>query len=230
MSLSKVACGSNKSIGTGRAQSSAIPRPRALRMPTKRPAQKGCRFKRVRCLPMAFRCHSPLAETSARPVSEEQLCQRDYTIQRASKRPHFCLGGTSNSVRIGDRNWSEPRASSGDGESPGGIESSLEALFGHKTALPKEPSLQKLIPGSRLCHRGRTTRVWSKRRFDRLPTTGRGGSGRRYSITSSAVVSSDGGIVRPSAFAVFRLMTNSNFVGCTTGRSAGFSPLRIRPA
>ncbi len=28
----------------------------------------------------------------------------------------------------------------------------------------------------------------------------------------------------------FRLMTNSNFVGCTTGRSAGFSPLRIRPA
>ena len=28
-----------------------------------------------------------------------------------------------------------------------------------------------------------------------------------YSITSSAVVSNDGGIVRPSAFAVFRLMT-----------------------
>jgi len=27
-----------------------------------------------------------------------------------------------------------------------------------------------------------------------------------------------------------RLMTNSNFVGWTTGRSAGFSPLRIRPA
>src|SRR6267142_2299354 len=51
-----------------------------------------------------------------------------------------------------------------------------------------------------------------------------------HSITSSAVVSSDGGMVRPSVFAVFRLMTNSNFVGCTTGRSAGFSPLRIRPA
>jgi hypothetical protein len=51
-----------------------------------------------------------------------------------------------------------------------------------------------------------------------------------YSITSSAVVSSDGGMVRPSVFAVFRLMTNSNFVGCTTGRSTGFSPLRIRPA
>jgi hypothetical protein len=50
-----------------------------------------------------------------------------------------------------------------------------------------------------------------------------------HSITASAVVNSDGGIVRPSVFAVFRLITNSNFTGCTTGRSAGFSPLRIRP-
>jgi hypothetical protein len=35
------------------------------------------------------------------------------------------------------------------------------------------------------------------------------------------------GIDRPSALAVLRLMTNSNLVGCTTGKSAGFSPLRI---
>jgi hypothetical protein len=35
--------------------------------------------------------------------------------------------------------------------------------------------------------------------------------------------------VRPSAFAVLRLITRSNFVGCSTGRSAGFSPLRMRP-
>ncbi len=48
-----------------------------------------------------------------------------------------------------------------------------------------------------------------------------------YWITSSARFSSDGGIVRPRAFAVFRLMTSSNFVGCSTGRSAGFVPLRI---
>src|SRR5262245_16930338 len=38
-----------------------------------------------------------------------------------------------------------------------------------------------------------------------------------------------GGKFRPRAFAVLRLMTNSNLVGCTTGRLAGFSPLRIRP-
>src|SRR5262249_30873391 len=50
-----------------------------------------------------------------------------------------------------------------------------------------------------------------------------------HSITSSASASSVGGISRPSAFAVFRLMTNSNLVACITGRSAGFSPLRTRP-
>src|SRR5262245_44831432 len=48
-----------------------------------------------------------------------------------------------------------------------------------------------------------------------------------HSITSSARASSDGGIVRPSAFAVLRLMTRSNFVGCSTGKSAGLAPLRI---
>ena len=35
----------------------------------------------------------------------------------------------------------------------------------------------------------------------------------RYSITSSARARSDGGIPRPSAFAVLRLITNSNLVG-----------------
>src|SRR5262249_49370162 len=48
-----------------------------------------------------------------------------------------------------------------------------------------------------------------------------------YSITSLAWRSSDCGIVKPSALAVLRLMTSSNLVGCSTGRSAGFAPLRI---
>src|SRR5262249_26885886 len=51
-----------------------------------------------------------------------------------------------------------------------------------------------------------------------------------HSITSAAMASTPGGIVRPSAFAVLRLITSSNLVGCTTGRSAGFVPLRMRPA
>ena len=51
-----------------------------------------------------------------------------------------------------------------------------------------------------------------------------------YSITSSAIARTPDGMVRPSAFAVFRLMTSSNLVGSKTGRSVGFSPLRMRPA
>src|SRR6266446_5428390 len=48
-----------------------------------------------------------------------------------------------------------------------------------------------------------------------------------HSITSSAVASSEGGTVRPSAVAVVKLMTRSNLVGCSTGISAGFAPRRI---
>src|SRR5262249_535762 len=48
-----------------------------------------------------------------------------------------------------------------------------------------------------------------------------------HSITSLARRRDDSGIVRPSALAVVRLMTSSNLVGCSTGRSAGFAPLRI---
>jgi hypothetical protein len=51
-----------------------------------------------------------------------------------------------------------------------------------------------------------------------------------YSITSSVTVSSLSGIVRPSAFAVLRLITNSSFVTRATGISAGLSPFRTRPA
>src|SRR5262245_50712711 len=51
----------------------------------------------------------------------------------------------------------------------------------------------------------------------------------RHSITSSARASSHAGTSRPSVLAVCRLITNSNLVGRRIGRSAGFSPLRMRP-
>jgi len=51
-----------------------------------------------------------------------------------------------------------------------------------------------------------------------------------YSITSSARARIEGGMVRPSALAVFKLTTNSKVVGCCTGRSAGLAPFRIFPA
>jgi hypothetical protein len=50
-----------------------------------------------------------------------------------------------------------------------------------------------------------------------------------HSITSSASANSLSGMASPSALAVLRLITRSNLAGCITGRSAGFSPLRIRP-
>ena len=50
-----------------------------------------------------------------------------------------------------------------------------------------------------------------------------------HSITSSAMASTPDGTSMPSARAVCRLMTNSNLVDCSTGRSAGLAPLRILP-
>jgi hypothetical protein len=53
--------------------------------------------------------------------------------------------------------------------------------------------------------------------------------GATYSITSSASSCMALGTESPSAFAVLRLITNSNLVERCTGRSAGFSPFTIRP-
>src|SRR5262249_4404220 len=50
-----------------------------------------------------------------------------------------------------------------------------------------------------------------------------------HSITSSARAERPGGTSMPSDLAVLRLITNSNLVSCWTGRSAGLSPLRMRP-
>ena len=51
---------------------------------------------------------------------------------------------------------------------------------------------------------------------------------RRHSVTSSARASSVGETSRPSPRAVFKLMAKVTFVDCSTGRSAGFSPLSMR--
>src|SRR5260370_35910876 len=50
---------------------------------------------------------------------------------------------------------------------------------------------------------------------------------RPYSTTLSANSTTDAGIARLSALAVLRFRTNSNLVGCSTGKSAGFAPLKI---
>ena len=47
-------------------------------------------------------------------------------------------------------------------------------------------------------------------------------------MTSSAIASSLSGASSPSALAALRLITSPNLVGCWTGRSAGWAPLRMR--
>src|SRR5262249_40544184 len=69
-------------------------------------------------------------------------------------------------------------------------------------------------------HRQRPRRRPAEQRYEVAPPD--------HSITSSASASSLSGIWRPSALAVLRLIFNSYLVGVCTGRSAGFSPLRIR--
>ncbi len=48
-----------------------------------------------------------------------------------------------------------------------------------------------------------------------------------HRMTRSALANTFGGIVNPICLAVFKLMISSNLVGCSTGKSAGFAPLRI---
>src|SRR4051794_4378401 len=71
----------------------------------------------------------------------------------------------------------------------------------------------------------RARREWPSRR----PAEQRDELAPSHSITSSALASSVVGTVRPSILAVWALMTSSNLDACTTGRSAGLAPLRIRP-
>jgi hypothetical protein len=76
-------------------------------------------------------------------------------------------------------------------------------------------AVQGVVEDQRGDHSGRTTRYAA-------PC-----ASVHYSMTWSARSSSDDGMVSPSAFAVLRLMTRSNFVGRSMGRSPAFTPLRI---
>src|SRR5499433_683213 len=77
-------------------------------------------------------------------------------------------------------------------------------------------------------HLGRLLRLGGERRGEE--TASHSANERApgdHSMTWSARARRDGGIVRPSALAVLRLITSSNLAGCSTGRSPGLAPLRI---
>jgi hypothetical protein len=109
----------------------------------------------------------------------------------------------------------------------------------YRKALPlgNRPSYRKALPlGNRPSYRkgkrsrgyhGRTNLATVGREADRTHIAVGASVVAAQRITSSAWKSTVGGIVRPRALAVLRLMTNSNLVGCSTGRSAGLAPFRI---
>jgi hypothetical protein len=78
-------------------------------------------------------------------------------------------------------------------------------------------------------HALRLLRTRTKRPRSRCAPEERDEVAAGHSMTSSAVASSDGGTVRPSTRAVWWLMTKSILFDCTTGNSADFAPLRMRP-
>jgi hypothetical protein len=80
-------------------------------------------------------------------------------------------------------------------------------------------SPDELTPGCCRVRRERPDRYAAEQRDELTPP---------HSITSSARATRVGGTSRPNALAAFRLITSSYLVGACTGRSAGFSPLRIR--
>ena len=70
----------------------------------------------------------------------------------------------------------------------------------------------------------------TKRTLDahsRGPFCANSGSDKPYSITSSAVATSEAGISRPSDFAVLRLITVRNLAGCSIGSWFALTPFRI---
>jgi hypothetical protein len=97
-----------------------------------------------------------------------------------------------------------------------------------RSTVPMWPTRQLRVSGQRadrVSYLQKLTDCASPKASARCQTMHLSKKGGAYSITSSARASSIGGMVIPRALAVLRLMTSSNFVGCSTGSSAGLAPL-----
>src|SRR5215469_6452445 len=90
--------------------------------------------------------------------------------------------------------------------------------LGHKQTLEHVRVMSALPPKADIAERECHVRFVPKADILRC------GRDWRYSITSSAATSIDCGTVIPSALAVLRLMTNSSFTACWTGRSVVLAP------
>src|SRR5262249_60235092 len=89
------------------------------------------------------------------------------------------------------------------------------------STIPRTPANPPSPPALLRARRERPRRRHAAEKRDELATP-------HHSITSSARAMSVAGTSRPIALAALRLITSSYLVGACTGRSAGFSPLRMR--
>ena len=104
----------------------------------------------------------------------------------------------------------------------------VRVLSGGLTLRPAAPS--PMVPASRRKpYRPAQTSAGPRRMAGLRTAFFPGGIWCYYSITSSAAISRDCGTARSSILAVCALMTSSNLLACTTGKSAGFAPFRMRP-
>ncbi len=104
--------------------------------------------------------------------------------------------------------------------------------WGSEASGPAGPRIHQLKPVADvhfMAHRG--LKVAHRRMSQKCQTRTKCGTAKipAYSISSSAMLSKPEEMVSPSALAVLMLMASSNLVGCRTGRSAGFLPIRIWP-
>jgi hypothetical protein len=95
-----------------------------------------------------------------------------------------------------------------------GLEPPMSQLV-HKRTLRRVQTMSALPPKADIAGRQLNVRFVPK------------GDIAGHSISSSARITTDCGSVRPNAFAALMPITISNLVGCSTGRSPGFEPLKI---
>ena len=100
---------------------------------------------------------------------------------------------------------------------------------------PVIPRLPTRPAAFALFSRAKVRRTQRQQIESRHPSRGRADASEKaqeealsHSITSSADVSRISGTFKPRAFAVLRLITRLNLVGCSTGSSAGLVPFRMR--
>jgi hypothetical protein len=126
----------------------------------------------------------------------------DHTLPHPYGNAALCITAILG-ADVGDGSFSSDRPAS---DAPG-MSASLRSRPNLRTA-----AIRRFVPGPDSCTAVKNVR-----------------GGSVYSITASARASRMGGTSMPSIRAVWALITSSNFDDCTTGKSAGFVPLRMRP-